>query len=80
MSEPKTKKTEASVGDFIAAIEDAEKQKDARVLLRMMQRTTGEKPKMWGTSIVALRVARREGTDEAASLANALGGLTLLRP
>jgi len=52
MAEPKTKKTEASVSDFIAAIKDAEKQKDARVLLRLMQRATGEKPKMWGTSII----------------------------
>lgn len=52
MAEPKTKKTEASVTAFVASITDAEKQKDARALVRLMQRVTGEKPKMWGTSIV----------------------------
>jgi hypothetical protein len=52
MAEPKTKQTDASVEDFIASIKDAEKQKDARALLRLMRRVTGEKPKMWGTSMV----------------------------
>jgi len=52
MAEPKTKKTGASVADFVASITDTEKQKDARALIRLMQRVTGEKPKMWGTSIV----------------------------
>ncbi|HMI89249.1 MAG TPA: DUF1801 domain-containing protein [Polyangiaceae bacterium] len=52
MAEPKTTKTKASVRDFIAAIKDTEKQKDARALLRLMQRVAGEKPSMWGPSIV----------------------------
>jgi hypothetical protein len=52
MAELKTKKTAASVSDFIGAIEDTEKRKDARELLRLMQRIAGEKPTMWGASIV----------------------------
>jgi hypothetical protein len=52
MAELKTKKTEASVDDFISSVEDPEQREDARALLRLMQNATGEKPKMWGTSIV----------------------------
>jgi len=52
MSGLKTKKNEGSVADFIASIEDEPKRDDARALLRLMQKVTGEKPKMWGASIV----------------------------
>ncbi|MBX3262952.1 MAG: DUF1801 domain-containing protein [Labilithrix sp.] len=52
MAEPKTKKTDNSVGEFLASLEDPEKRKDARAVLRLMQQVTGEKPKMWGSSIV----------------------------
>ena len=52
MAELKTKKNDASVGDFLAKIADDEIRKDANALLRLLKRATGEKPKMWGTSIV----------------------------
>ncbi len=52
MAEPKTKPNDASVEAFMTSIKDAERQKDARTLLRLMRRATGQKPKMWGTSIV----------------------------
>jgi hypothetical protein len=52
MAEQKTKKTDASVEDFIESVKDAEQREDSRTLLRLMQRTTGKKPKMWGASIV----------------------------
>lgn len=52
MAELKTQKNDASVSDFLASIADGEKQKDARTLLRLMQRITSEKPTMWGTAIV----------------------------
>jgi hypothetical protein len=52
MAELKTKKNEASVDDFLAKIQNDEKQKDARQIARIMQRITGERPKMWGPSIV----------------------------
>jgi hypothetical protein len=51
-SENKTKETKASVADFIAAVPDEAKRKDAKTLIKMMQGATGEKPKMWGPSIV----------------------------
>lgn len=50
--ELKTKRTRASVGAFIAAIEDKEQRADAKVLSQIMRRVTGYAPKMWGESIV----------------------------
>jgi hypothetical protein len=48
----KTSPTKLSVKAFIDAIEDEAKRKDARQLLKLMQDATGEKPKMWGPSII----------------------------
>ena len=52
MAEIKTQKTNGSVDDFIAGIENDRKREDSKTLLAMMQRVTGEKPEMWGTSII----------------------------
>lgn len=52
MAENKTKATKASVAEFIAAIADDTKRADAKTLVKMMQAATGEKPKLWGPSIV----------------------------
>ena len=52
MSEPKTRATEAPVEDFIAAVEPPSKQDDARVLLELFTKVTGEQPTMWGESII----------------------------
>ena len=52
MAEPKTKPTTASVKKFIDSIEDEKKRKDSRAILKMMKEITGERPKMWGPSIV----------------------------
>jgi hypothetical protein len=52
MAEPKTTRTNASVSDFLASIADENKRKDARALVRLMRRVTGEKPAMWGSSII----------------------------
>lgn len=51
MAEPKTKKTEASVDDFLAAYPE-ETRKDCYEILKMMKSATKADPKMWGTSIV----------------------------
>jgi hypothetical protein len=48
----KTKETEANVEDFISAIPEEQKRKDAQVILKMMQKATKEKPKMWGSSLI----------------------------
>ena len=52
MAEAKTQKTRASVAAFLDAIEDEGKRKDAKALDKLMREATGEKPAMWGPSIV----------------------------
>ena len=51
-SENKTQVTAASVGDFLAAIDDPVRMADCHILTKMMQAATAEKPVMWGPSIV----------------------------
>jgi Domain of unknown function (DU1801) len=50
--EAKTKATEVSPKDFIAAMEEGQRKADAEVLLKWMTKVTGLKPKMWGPSII----------------------------
>ena len=52
MSELKTQKTDASVTDFLNAVEQEGKRKDSFALLEMMREITGQEPAMWGPSIV----------------------------
>ena len=52
MAENKTKPTKLSVTDFIAGITDAARRADAKALVKLMQSASGEKPKMWGPSII----------------------------
>jgi hypothetical protein len=52
MPEPKTQRTKASVAAFIAAVEDDTRRKDAKTVDKVMRELTGEKPAMWGPSIV----------------------------
>jgi hypothetical protein len=48
----KTKQTNSSVEDFINSVKDEVKRKDSFIILKMMQKATKEKPKMWGSSII----------------------------
>lgn len=50
--ELKTKKNEASVEDFIAAVEPEQKRQDSETLLKLMRNITGDEGAMWGGSIV----------------------------
>lgn len=52
MAELKTKVNSASVSDFINAVSDETKKKDSLVLLKLFEKITKEKPKMWGASII----------------------------
>ncbi|MGB4770729.1 MAG: DUF1801 domain-containing protein [Chitinophagaceae bacterium] len=52
LAEIKTKQTEASVDAFLDALKDEQKREDARAVLKMMQKATGEKPKLWGPAII----------------------------
>ena len=52
MAEPKTKKTRASVKAFIQDVENPRRREDCAAVVEIMQDITGEKPAMWGTSII----------------------------
>jgi hypothetical protein len=54
MTVNKTRATEASVAAFVDALEPA-RRLDAKAVIRMMKSATGEKPKMWGPSIIGRR-------------------------
>ena len=51
MAENKTKPTTLSVPAFLDACAD-ERRADAKALAKLMQKVTGDKPTMWGPSIV----------------------------
>ena len=52
MAEIKTRPTEVSVDDFIAAVEKPVRRADARIVRDMMERVTGEPATMWGPTII----------------------------
>ena len=52
MAEPKTKPTNASVKEFLNQIPEKERRDDCFAIAKMMEEITGDKPKMWGPSIV----------------------------
>ena len=51
MAENKTKQTKANVAAYIGALDET-KRTDVKALVKLMQTATGEKPKMWGPSII----------------------------
>ena len=52
MAEAKTKPTSESVKDFLNKISDEARRADCFQVAKIMEDITGEKPKMWGPSIV----------------------------
>ncbi len=52
MSELKTQKNDASVEEFLNAVEPEIKRDDSFAILNMMTEITGEDAVMWGSSIV----------------------------
>jgi hypothetical protein len=52
MSAIKTTVNDASVEDFLNTTADQAKRQDAFTLLKLFKESTGESPKMWGSSIV----------------------------
>lgn len=54
----KTKPTELSVDAFINNLPDEEKRTDSFTLLKMMEKATKEKPKIWGTSTIGFGLKR----------------------
>ena len=51
-AEPRTRPTDASVPDFIAAVENGARRADAEAICAMMAEATGEPAVLWGPSIV----------------------------
>ncbi len=58
LAEVKTKETTSSVEDFINSVKDDQKRKDSFVLLKLMQKVSREKPRMWGSSIIGFGKVR----------------------
>jgi hypothetical protein len=52
VTELKTKPTDASVRDFLDKVPEPERRADCLAIAKIMEEITGEKPKMWGPSIV----------------------------
>lgn len=52
MGEIKTKVTNASVKNYINSVSNPVRRQDGFTLLEMFTRLTGEKPKMWGPSMI----------------------------
>jgi uncharacterized protein YdhG (YjbR/CyaY superfamily) len=52
MAGNKTKKNTVSVASFLNAIEDPRKRSDAKKTAAMMRRATGNRARMWGSSII----------------------------
>jgi hypothetical protein len=52
MGDNKTKPNKLSVAEYIDALTDETKRADSKALVKLMQSATGEKPKMWGPSII----------------------------
>lgn len=56
MSEIKTKATNQDPIEFLSNIEPEQKRKDGLVLLEIFKKITGEKPVMWGPTMVGFGV------------------------
>jgi len=52
MAGNKTTPTKLSVAAFIAGLADSAQRTDAKALVKLMQKAAGEKPRMWGASII----------------------------
>ena len=52
MADNKTKPTSASVVEFIEAVENPRRRRDAWTALEIYKEVTGLSPVMWGTSII----------------------------
>jgi hypothetical protein len=83
MAELKTQPTDKSVKDFIDGIDDEARQRDCRTIMKIMERVTKARPKMWGGSMVGYGKYRykyasgREGEWFTAGFSPRVQSLTL---
>jgi hypothetical protein len=52
MSSNKTVETDASVENFINAVDNEQKRKDSWDMIALMKKITGSEPRMWGSSLI----------------------------
>ena len=64
MSEPKTRPTDASVADFIAAVDNPQRRQAAETALRVLGEVSGEPAVMWGPAIVGFGRYRYVGSNK----------------
>lgn len=85
-SENKTQPTDADVEAFIERVEPATRREEARTLLALMARVTGEPAVMWGPSIIGFGRyhyrydSGREGDAAAASFSPRKASTTVYFP
>ncbi len=48
----KTKQTASDPEDYIMSLQDEQQQEDSRIIIKMMEKATKQKPKMWGSSMI----------------------------
>lgn len=83
MSELKTRPTDESVDEYLAAIEDEERRRDCRRLVEMMRQATAAEPALWRPGIVGfgryhyVYDSGREGDWFLTGFANRKQALTL---
>ncbi len=58
LAQIKTKQTDSNVEDFLNSVKNEEQRKDSFIVLKLMQKVTKEKPKMWGSSMVGFGIKR----------------------
>jgi hypothetical protein len=52
MAENKTKPATKTVAAYVDSLTDETRKADAKILVKLMQQVTGEKPVLWGTAII----------------------------
>lgn len=67
MATLKTSKNKSSVRSFIAGIENDQRKKDCKQVVEIMKEITGEKPAMWGDSIIGFGEHEYTNTQGTAS-------------
>lgn len=79
----KTVRTNRSVTDFVRSVKDPKQRRDLQSLIAVFRKVTGERPAMWGTSIIGfgsyhyVYASGREGDWMLAGLAPRKGQTTL---
>jgi hypothetical protein len=58
LAQIKTKPTAVSPTDYINTIPDEQKRKDSFAIMELMKKASGEKPVMWGSSIIGFGLKR----------------------